>query len=498
MSPAPIVHATFSVTSGHLCYGDLENIQVGASTDLVHGLPSFPAFTGGTVMGHVLKFNVPAENGTWAAFQLLGVEPQSGPELVTVESRPIRGWFVCHMDTDPVQEIDKILRVSGSPYEEDSGSRLNNDKTREEGVLVINRYDWGYYAHEREGDDKLETFEDYDFSLNESVGLVDYKHAKDQISQWKDQHPRERATSDDGIWLRIPDGEYKFGRFGYNDKRTAACSFIFFTTNTYFTKTALAGMQHSLRKDETNEERFERRLHEGFDFSGVESMRERYTPLTDPTSTSIYPPPDQLLGPYDPKEHIFRPQDIEAIHLNYPHAPLPPIPGYTYPPRVPAPFVELWKEGTFDVLNEFVLAYLEHSVLPLLPSESLVSLAETLFPNHATNKRVDRFDAILYTTFIEPCPQPIPGFEPGYCESRTKAFLAAHSSHDSNGASDIVLAAICRDITARLAMIVDYSTNVSKDNNRSMIVPSDIRWSIYNGEPLDTLGYSRVFWLGRP
>jgi len=54
-------------------------------------------------------------------------------------------WFASHSDVDPEVEIDKILRVSGSPYEHDNGSRLNDEKTAAEAVLVINRYEWGYY-----------------------------------------------------------------------------------------------------------------------------------------------------------------------------------------------------------------------------------------------------------------------------------------------------------------------------------------------------------------
>ncbi|PQE03547.1 histone-fold protein [Rutstroemia sp. NJR-2017a BVV2] len=42
-------------------------------------------------------------------------------------------------------EIDKILRVSGSPYEHDSGSQFNNEKTTAAAMYAINRYDWGWY-----------------------------------------------------------------------------------------------------------------------------------------------------------------------------------------------------------------------------------------------------------------------------------------------------------------------------------------------------------------
>ncbi|KAH7127819.1 hypothetical protein B0J13DRAFT_564576 [Dactylonectria estremocensis] len=239
MATTPIIHTSFSVTSGHLCFGDLENIWHGASTEPVHGFPTFSPLQGGTVMQFDFKYNVPAENGTWNAIQ-----------LVDVASQNVRGWLVTHEDVDPAPEIDKILRVSGSPYERDSGSSMNNEDTKAEGVLVINRYDWGYYTHDRIQVDGIETFDDYDPYMSESVGLVDCQHAKDQVTQWKDQHPCKRGSSVGALWLRIPDGEYKFGRFGYNDTRTAARSFLFFTTNTEFCRTALSGFSQSLRRNE--------------------------------------------------------------------------------------------------------------------------------------------------------------------------------------------------------------------------------------------------------
>lgn len=73
---------------------------------------------------------MPARNGTWKAYRLV-----DGDEVVA--------WFIAHSDVDPEMEVDKILRVSGSPYEKDFGSKVNTVKTAAEGVFVINRYGWG-------------------------------------------------------------------------------------------------------------------------------------------------------------------------------------------------------------------------------------------------------------------------------------------------------------------------------------------------------------------
>jgi hypothetical protein len=56
----------------------------------------------------------------------------------------------------------------------------------------------------------------------------------------------------------IAGGEYMFSRFEFDEARTSARSFIFFTTNTYLTQTTFAGLNHTLRLEETDEERSQR------------------------------------------------------------------------------------------------------------------------------------------------------------------------------------------------------------------------------------------------
>jgi hypothetical protein len=51
-----------------------------------------------------------------------------------------------------------------------------------------------------------------------------------------------------------------FDRFGFNGDHTAAISFLFFATDTYFMKTTFSGLSKSLRLDESSEERFDRHL----------------------------------------------------------------------------------------------------------------------------------------------------------------------------------------------------------------------------------------------
>lgn len=81
-------------------------------------------------MVHQLEPCVPALNGSWITHQLVDI----GDQVVCA-------WFICHSSINPEEEITKILRVSGSPYELYSGSTFNNTETAAEGVLVINQYD---------------------------------------------------------------------------------------------------------------------------------------------------------------------------------------------------------------------------------------------------------------------------------------------------------------------------------------------------------------------
>ncbi|GMG50392.1 unnamed protein product [Aspergillus oryzae var. brunneus] len=247
MTTTPQSYATFSIESGCLCFGELHNIWSGSLVP-IQGFPSIQPDRSGTVKAHRLKFNIPARNGTWQAFQ-----------LVDIETEVVSGWFLWHSDVDPGREIARILRVSGSPYEPDSGSTMNNEKTRAEGVLVINRYDWGYYDarcrdemdEELGGPDPERRTADVEFS--ESVGVVDYAQAKSQVAAWKVQSPDRQCGCEAGVWMRIPMAEYKIGRFGFNDDRVAH-SFLFFSGGTHFTQTSLAGHSRPLREPETDVE----------------------------------------------------------------------------------------------------------------------------------------------------------------------------------------------------------------------------------------------------
>ncbi|KAM5508836.1 hypothetical protein FOXYSP1_11802 [Fusarium oxysporum f. sp. phaseoli] len=153
MANSPIIQSTLSVVSGQLCFGSLHNIC-------------------GTVKAHSINYNVAAQKGIRNAFK-----------LVVSETSYTVAWFVAHADIDPRQEVDKILRISVSPYEPDHGSTINNDVTSQAGVFVVNRYDWGYYdkrCFDEIGEGQEEDDDDVLANSN-SLGLVDRSIVQEMV-----------------------------------------------------------------------------------------------------------------------------------------------------------------------------------------------------------------------------------------------------------------------------------------------------------------------------
>lgn len=53
--------------------------------------------------------------------------------------------------------------------------------------------------------------------------------------------------------------------------------------------------------------------------------------------------------------------------------------------------VEPWKEHSFDLANEMVMSYFEHTVLPCMGNRTISAAAEALFPRlHATTRTQHR------------------------------------------------------------------------------------------------------------
>ena len=489
-SESPSAFATIFVSSGRLCFGELHNIWNGATTPVqVPGLPTPRPRAFGTVKAQPIEYNIAARNGKWNAFQLV--------DLVT---KQVTAWLLTHSDVDPEREVDKILRVSGSPYEPDSGSTFNDDKTAAEGVFVINRYDWG--CHDKRSQDEVVEVNERELDpdtgnwpaswegLFESTGLVDLAVAKPMVLQWKDQLSRERQSSEPssegGVWLHIPGGEYQFGRFGFDDDHAAAHSFLFFTTNTCFTRTVFKGLGQTLRREETPRERFERKLQEGFDFSGIEGLREisrvpeeaeGLLPLSQPR-----PPRAECLGPYPRSDHVLRAQEINAIRMD----------------SKVCEFVEPWTEPLYDVVNEMVLSYLQRTVISHMGNRGVSAAAELLFPRHTQEGKSWSLDVWCYRHFTKPDALPIPGFDSAYVGSRIASFLSKFGDASEVVFQDGCVAGITRVVAYILAEVLESASRFSLDSGHTRIVPSDIRIAVYQDQELcERLQFARVYWEGR-
>ncbi|KAK6360785.1 hypothetical protein TWF730_006907 [Orbilia blumenaviensis] len=471
------IHATLRVTSGAVCFGALHNIWSG-STAQIHGFPSVRPHVSGTVRTHDISYNVKAKNGIWNVHR-----------LVDNRGSGVCAWFVSHSGIDPVQEICRILRVSGSPYEPDCGSPMNDDNTQREGVFVINRYDWGYYDRrylDEIGEGVEEGENDYLANSN-SAGLVDYAKAQPQVQQWKEMRPSQRPESQAGIWMYSPHAEYMFGRFGFDDTHDAAQSFLFFSANTDFTQSRLEGLGETLRKLETPEERFKRQLHEEYDFSGIDELRRMSTPLDAGILPLWSPPPAdaELKGPYGKAKIILDAEKLDILRVA------------SQKPTHSRGFAEPWKHHVCDLLNELIWYYLDRHMRPHLRSRSednasVVLNTETtaisMFPRHSESG-INGLDHHLYRHFTQPDSDPIPDFDAIGVASCIEDFLVDLPSTYSKR--------ICRVVVYLITEILELATYRASDSLHSQIVPSDIRLSIYMDRDLFQLfQYSRVFWRG--
>ncbi|KAH6879488.1 hypothetical protein B0T10DRAFT_520129 [Thelonectria olida] len=496
MAFSPKVHATFSISSGCLCFGSLHNIWHGSSMP-VQGFPSVRPQRSGTVNVHHIEYNISAQNGTWNAFH-----------LVDIQTKEVTAWFLALASVDPEKELDKILTVSGSPYEYDSGSTMNNDETAANGVFVINRYDWTYYD-KRSWDEIGEGVEEgeSDFLANSnSLGVVDLAEAKEKVLQWQTQRPSQREWSDHGVWLHIPHGEYMFGRFGFDAERTAARSFLFFSASTDFTRTSLAGLSHTLRKEETPEERFERRLREGFDFSGLQTIHSMCRRQDEPPIPMLAPlpsPPAELLGPYLQSQHLLRPQDIDALRVYRPR-PQQQIQSATAAGLIShhaqpiGEFIEPWREPLFDLVNEMVMSFLEHAVLPCLDSQIVSVVAEKLFPHYTHTGRPKHLDVFCYRFFTQPHADPIANFDATYVGGQIRNFLTSRSKDNSLEVSSDCIAGICRAVAFMLTETLELANSCSRDSHRTKIMPYDVCIAVFNDSELrELMQFSKVFWEGR-
>ncbi|KAK6497044.1 hypothetical protein TWF506_004529 [Arthrobotrys conoides] len=477
MPSDPKVYSTFTVASGCICFGALHNIWSG-STVPTQNFPSARPQTNGTVIIHELEYNIVAKNGTWNVYR-----------LVDNRNNNVSAWYVSHSCVEPVQDIRRILRVSGSPYEEDGGSPMNNDDTQREGVFAINRYDWGYYDRrylDEIGEGVEEGANDVLANSN-SAGLVDYSEAQHQVQQWKEMRPSERPSSRAGIWMYSPHAEYMFCRFGFDQARDAAQSFVFFSSYTEFARVSFEGLEEAVKRFEAPQERFERQLREGYDFSGIDELRKMSTPFGVGFSSFGSPPPaaSDLQGPYRNNMVIFEAWDIENLRI-----------ASQNPRRASCSksFAEQWKHHTHSLFNDLACYYLDRCIRPHIGLYDEVEvMANSIFARHVESGP-NGLDSHLYRHFTQPDAEPISGFDADGVSGRIKEILVPEarsliSPDHSKG--------VCRVLAYLIMEISELASYRASDSSRLQIVPSDIRLSIYTDRDMfQIFQYSKALWQG--
>uniref|UniRef100_A0A0G4HUD4 Uncharacterized protein n=1 Tax=Chromera velia CCMP2878 TaxID=1169474 RepID=A0A0G4HUD4_9ALVE len=465
------------ITSGALCYGEPHNIRHGQTRPVQ--LPSLISpQAGGTVRCHSLEYNIAALNGEWRAYPLKDIGPPppnpfpENPELFRYN--PLVGWFVCHASVDPREECNRILKISGSPYEEDSEESMNSANTFRERVFVINRYDWGYYDQRgmpEEGEESANSAADSFVPNGVAVGLVDKSAAGGgERGGWGDR----------GVWLECG-GEYMFGRFGLTSDRKAAHSFLFFTANTNFTRTSISteGVE-ALSIPLTAEERHAKRLASG-EYSGMTEMKRM---ITQGGWTGNLVPAETLTGPFRSQggELLSSEEVSKFLDVCHEGAKIEPV----------------LMEESVGLLNELMCSMLVGLFSPELNEcETWEDLASKMFPNHSKKNSVAGFcHPKILSTSLEEAERPIPFDTQRLCEN-TAAFLRRHCTGGCSWAEGVASEPkrIVGVMLFVLGEILELSGNCMRDFSRPVMMPVDIRMSICNDNELLLLVKScRSFW----
>ncbi|KAJ5082780.1 hypothetical protein N7532_011823 [Penicillium argentinense] len=186
------------------------------------------------------------------------------------------------------------------------------------------------------------------------------------------------------------------------------------------------------------------------------------------------PLPAECFGPYDPREHILRAQEIDALRLSV----------------TSREFFEPERLGSLDLINELALSFLERT---FLRSRTVPAAAETLFPHRGESQHLDNFS---YRHFTQPHADPIPNFDSASVCSRIQSFLASRDPSVVFGGEYI--AGISGVMAYLLAEVVCAASNHASDVFRDYILPCDVRCVVISDQQLrDRLQFSKSFWEGR-
>jgi hypothetical protein len=487
-APAPpAVVKPFVVKSGAICFGTPHNIRWGARQPLQQ--PTFVEPTpSGTVLTHTFQYNLAALNGVWSAYPLVYAANNYPQTTSSSSSITVRAWFACHEsflleDDGPYQEAKRILQVANSPYEADNGVNRNTSKTWDNRVLVVNRYDWGYEdsrGYEEEQDERGDNY------MMKDVFLVDYGYASKHEAEattfvhsnvWVTPPPTTATTASSsssrvneqelplGVSMVIPDAEYIFGRFGLADDQKHVHSFLYFTGGTELSQTVFSmdprgGQQRPIYVQLTPEQRHAKRLADG-SYTGFDFIR-----------TTISVPPAGLLGPFG-VELLHRDQLLSIQQEKCPNTPFEP--------------------SLFDdmaqLLNECLCSWIVQ-LANVAAAEDTSSVRQSwldhAFPRRTETQSVDSF-ILKFIESDEETVAPVSVNRNGLKEllGREDHTLWTYMSMDS------------LDMAVHFLMgeVLELASNGACDNQRSVLVPCDLRVAIGNDMELsEKLGQTKQYY----
>jgi histone H3/H4 len=146
----------------------------------------------------------------------------------------------------------------------------------------------------------------------------------------------------------------------------------------------------------------------------------------------------------------------------------------------------------YTLLNEIVLSYLAHFVVPSSSCDSIIAAASALCPNHSAARGVDYY---IYSLLTEPLLESTSGFDNVSVECRIKSFLVSRCESSALLSDDAYVSRLCRAVEYIISEVLELASCCSIDCGRRRIVPLDIRLSIFNDEELmHAFQYCKVFW----
>ncbi|KAF3172737.1 hypothetical protein TWF788_009330 [Orbilia oligospora] len=274
MPSGPKAYATFTVTSGCVCFGGC----------IISGREA--RYQPKTFQQSDPKLAVPSEPTNFSITSELRTVPGMSIALLTKEIMKfphgmfhIHAWNQCEIFAKScaslVPRMNRIAAVLLIPTTLSEKVFLSSTGTTG-AVMIVDTST--KLAKERE---KVQTM------------------AQLQVQQWKRMRPSERPGSRAGIWMYSPHAEYMFCRFSFDEARDATQSLVFFSSNTEFARVTFEELEETVKRFETSQERFERQLKEEYDFSGLEELRRMSTPLVVGLSPlGPLRPVSELQGPY--------------------------------------------------------------------------------------------------------------------------------------------------------------------------------------------------------